>query len=582
MTETTLLPLLQPLSRLPDVRQALAWRDIHSGLEEAATRRVPIVCLAEPAWSNGAQRLALVLGEDGETRSLVEESFVPVLVDPLARPDIAARLRWAAAALTGTIGPPLLVLLTPRGAPFLAYCSLWPEGKGSYPSLRSLLRSVSELDRGQRAAIETEAMTLQARARGRGVRGRGASAPRQTAWQATQDAVDARFGGLREVPKHPRPTLLWRLLDECAHAPVRDHLVRTLEGMQRGGILDQLGRSFHRCSRDERWIVPHFEKLVPINAGLAAVYARAAAAFDRPDFRDTAEGAAAFAADCLSEGVMVVTSDTQYYTWTPPQFQEALEPALLQALGLHFKITRDASPHVLFRALDADEMTQYADEPAALLHERVGRGRTVLALARADRPPPERRRVDAPAWHGDTLRWLFEAERYDVGLDRSRLERSLAALLERPFDEDAGYARGSDHWLEDQVAIAHACSAAAAAVPEAADTARRLADLVLAAYHDPASGALLDAPAARGNLRPSQDVVDHALGAAVQRALEVLATVAGTRAGPGTHAELSRRGDAAHRGDSATRYAEAAERIEHHHRQATLAASTTTGDAAAP
>jgi uncharacterized protein len=554
---TSLLPLAPPASRLPDVRQALEWRDLHAGLDEAALRRVPIVCLAEPAWSNGAQRLALVLGQDDETRALIDDGFVPVWVDPIARPDVAARLRWAAAALTGTAGPPLLVLLTHRGAPFLPYCSLWPEGRDPYPSLRAILQSVAALDREHRSAIEAEAMSLQARARGSCV-----SARRHTAWQAVRDGVDERFGGLREMPKHPRPHTLWRLLDESAHPPVGAHLERTLDSMQRGGIFDQLGGSFHRCSRDERWIVPHFEKLAPLNAGLAAVYARAGTLFDRPDFFATAERAASFAADCLADGVMVVGSDTAHYTWTPRQFQEELDPALVQALGLHFKITRDESPHVLFRAMEPSEMTEYADESVDVLAERLERGKEVLSLARTRRPAPERHRVAAPAWHAETLRWLFEAGRYEIDVDEALLEGRLTALLHGPYDPAFGYARGQHHWLEDQAAIAQACLAAGPAVPEAACMARSLATLVVDAYHDAESGALLASPRAHGGARPSQDLVDDVLGAAVPRMLDVLGELGESEAGG---SRRSARG---------ARFARAGEVIERYHRDAMLAASS--------
>jgi uncharacterized protein len=559
MVDALALPVAGQPSRLPDVRQALDWRDVHSGLDEAAARTVPILCLAESAWSNGAQRLALALAQDDETRSLIEESFVPVWVDPISRPDVTARLRWAAATLTGTVGPPLLVLLTPRGAPFLAYCSIWPEGREPYPSLRSLLRSVSDLDRDRRTAIEAEAMQLQARARGR-----GASARRHTTWQAVRDDVDGRFGGRREEPKHPRPGLLWRLLDESAHPRVEQHVRRTLDAMQRGGILDQLTRSFHRCSRDERWIVPHFEKLAPLNAGLAAVYARAGTLFDRPDYLETAEGAAAFASECLRDEVMVVASDTAHYTWTPRQFQEELDPALVQALGLHFKITSDDSPHVLFRALEPEEMTDYADESVDVLHERVERGREILTRARERRSAPARQRVDAPAWHAETLRWLYEAARSDVDVDATLLKRRLQDLLDGPFDPAFGFARDGRYWLEDQAAILEACLAAGPEVADARSVARTLAEIVVEAYCDPEEGALSDAPRAQGARRPSQDVVDHALLAAVPRTVSVLEELSRTRV------RDRGRPQEAHRPN---RFARAAQRIERHHRDAALAAS---------
>ena len=195
----------------PDVRRTLPWRDWQAGLDEAGERGVPVVCLAEAPWSNGAQRLALVLDQDDATRRLVEDAFVPVLVDPIHRPDIAGRLRWAATALTGTAGPPLLVVLTPGGAPFLAYCSLWPEGRAPYPSLRSLLRSIATLGSDRRSAMEAEASGLRARAPSGGRLGDAAGPGRRTLRRPARTAqaparslaVAAAGRGRRPCRPHP-------------------------------------------------------------------------------------------------------------------------------------------------------------------------------------------------------------------------------------------------------------------------------------------------------------------------------------------------------------------------------------------
>jgi uncharacterized protein YyaL (SSP411 family) len=552
---TTPLPVAGGTARSPDIRHALDWRELHAGLDEAAHRGVPLLCLAEPHWTTGAQRLALYLGDDEATRDLVASSFVPILVDPIERPDVAARLRWAATSLTGTAGPPLLALLTPKGSPFLAYCSLWPEGKGAYPSLRSLLQSVAELDRSRRASIETEALLLQERARPR-----PSSAPRYTAWQSVRDAVDVHAGGLAEIPKHPRVALLWALLDEAVHPPVREHLLRTLDGLLRGGIRDLLSGRFHRASRDERWIVPHFEMLVPMNAGLAAVLTRAGRQLERPQFVEAAQGAARFAARALDEGVMAIAADTTYATWTPRQFQEALDPAEIQALGLHVHMTRDPSAHVLYRALEPDAMGGYADEEPSVLAERIRSGIERLALVRAERPAPEVVRVDAPSWHAETLRWLLEARGAGLDLERTPLERHLRDLQARARDPHAGYGRCGWYWLEDQVAMSAAFLAAADDDADWLDPAIEGAQLVLDHYLDPATGALAEAPrGARGARagRPSQDVVDHVVRAAAPAAVDLFDALA------------ARRG----RGRLATRFATAAERIERYHRQAQHALS---------
>lgn len=514
----------------PDVDRALAWRGWDEGRAEARARGVPGFCLAEPAWSNGAQRLALVLAREDGTRALLADAFVPIRVDPTARPDVAARLRWTAAATTGTAGPPLIVLLAPDGAPFLGYCTLWPEGRQPYPSLHALLRSVADLARERPGDLEAEAATLAALGEPRMQR-----APATDAWSSIRDAIDPVFGGLRELPKLPRAALLWQLLDEpdvgvgvgADGSTVADHLRRTLDGLRRGGVLDRLDGSFHRCGRDERWVVPHFEKLVPVNAALAAVYVRAARRFGRPDFEATAQDAAAFALAGLDEATMVVAADAGYYTWTPQSVHELLDAAQLQAVGLHVNLTRDDSPHVLFRSVEPERMVETADEPVHVLRERLEQGLRRMKRARARRPAPARWNVDASSWHATTLRWLFEAERRGLDLDTTRLRSHLERLLAGPFDATCGYARGGRFWLQDQVAIAAACVAAADRDAALLATAERLADVVLGAYVDPASGALCDA-AAEGHdaRRPSLDVVDVDFAAAVPAAIALLHTLA--------------------------------------------------------
>ena len=553
------------------MREALAWRGVGPGLAEARERGVPVLCLAESAWSTGAQRLALVLGREPDTRDLAERAFVPVLVDPLERPDVAARLRWAAATLTGTAGPPLLALLTSSGRPFLAYCNLWPEGRDPYPSLGSLLRAVSVTADDGGEAIERAADDLERRP----------LAPRDNAEPTVAGSVvsvlrsagDERFGGLHELPKHPRPALLWRAFVESGDPRAREHLLRTLDAMQAGGVLDQLDDSFHRCARDERWVVPHFEKLAPLNAGLAAVYARAASVFERPDYLRTAGGAAAFALDALERGALVIAADADHYTWTPKQVYELLEPTLVQAVGLHFNVTRDDSPHVLFRALDVAAMRDYADEAPSVLAERLERGKAILRTARSTRPAPDGVPVRAPAWHAETLRWLFETAPYGIGIDRSVLDRHLDAVLAGPFDAQRGFARDGRYWLEDQAAIANACLAASSARPEMLTRASALIETVLETYVEPHDGAIHDEP--RGAPRddeapnasarePSRDLVDHVLCAAVPSMVSALRQLATSAAGPSTSVQRQR-------------FELAATRAERYHRHAARAA--TPGDA---
>jgi hypothetical protein len=528
----------------PDVRRTLAWRGWGTACAEAARAGAcPIVCLAEPGWSNGAQRLALVLAQDDETRRLLEDDFVPILVDP----DGAARRRRPPAlgggVATGTAGPPAGRAPDPAGRPSSPTAACGPRARAPYPSLGSLLRSVADLARARPADLEADAAALpRARRRtgtevwrrpywtsigGASTRSSAACASSQAAARAPPVAAarDAR-------PRRRRRGRRRGAAGDAATAAAADHVQRTLDGMRRGGVLDQLGGSFHRCGRDERWVVPHFEKLVPVNAALAAVYARAAARFGRADFAATAEGAAAFALAGLDEGTMVVAADAGYYTWTPRSVHELLDAAQVQAVGLHVNLTRDDTPHVLFRAREPEDMGTIADEPVEVLRRRLDGGLHRMALDRMQRPLPALADVPAPAWYATTVRWLYAAERFGASLEAERLATHLDGLLDGPFDDGRGFARAGRYWLEDQVAIGAACLAATDRTPDRLATAERVADLLLGAYVDPRTGALRDTP---GDERPestpdegrvSFDVVDVDVAASVPAAIELLRALA--------------------------------------------------------
>ncbi len=375
-----------PLS-LPDITKALAWRDWETGLAEAGRRCVPMLALAEPPWTNSAQRLGLVLEQDGALRGLLEETVVPVLLDPFARPDLASQWRTASLALEGAVGPPLLMVLSHEGLPFLSYDTMWPEGREPHPSLAALARATAEAYTRDPEAIVAEARTLQSPP------ARDASPAYRSVeevWQALAGETDPLYGGMREIPKHPRPQVLWLLLrhEDSLEASRFVHI--TLGAMARGGINDQVGEGFHRCARDERWIVPHFEKPVPLSAQLACVYAKAARRLKDTALLTEANALATFSQTCLRAGVDAVASDSHSYTWTSREMMGALDPALRQAVSLHYNMMPDTTRQVLYRARGAEAIAEFGPERPETLRQRLEAGRQQLRRARSQRRPPAR------------------------------------------------------------------------------------------------------------------------------------------------------------------------------------------------
>lgn len=447
------LPTAGPATNtsLPDIRSAIAWRTWGDGCKEASERRMPMLVLAEPFWTNSAQRVALQLQRDPALASVMTEQVIPVLVDPNDRPDLAARWRRAAVALAGTWGPPLFVFLTHDARPFLTYCTMNVEGDDTYPSLASLVESVAETYASDPDGFQDDARTLEEI-------DAPAAATEHGDVDALREMLDMERGGLNELPKHPHPTLLWEMLEakerDSLPADLEQWLRKTLNALLRGGINDQLDRGFHRCARDRGWVVPHFEKPVPLNACLAAVYARAGEMFDEQAYRDIGRQTARFCEAALRDGVDALGSDTDYYTWTFKEVRTGIEPSLLQVVTLHYNIQPIDNRQALRQVVAADNLTEYSHEPIDVLKSRLVRGRTQLRTIRQRRPVPQAISSGTLGSQAETLRWLLVASRWIESVDAAAATRTLDALVDGRFVDGRGYVRADGSaWLGDQAAI---------------------------------------------------------------------------------------------------------------------------------
>lgn len=503
---------IAPVTALPDVTSALTWRDWETGRAEARQRRVPVLALAEAPWATSAQRLGLILSQDEVLRDDIERHVVPVIIDPCARPDLVSRWRTASVALTGSCGPPLVMLLTHEGQPLLSYCTMWPEGREPYPSLGALVRATGDAYARDLDPLLADARTLAS--------GAGGAPP---AWRAPrewlQDLIpqfDPAYGGVSEIPRHPHPQLLWFLLDlhESGSAPEAGGFIKTALGaMLRGGIYDQIDAGFHRCSRDSRWIAPHFEKPVPLNAQLAAVYARAARAFDHEEWRVAASSLITFCLGMVQQDIDVVSADTGYYTWTAQEFLGALDPALVQAISLHFNMVPGSARQVLYRARNLQAIQQYSDEAPAMLQQRLRDGQEQLRAARATRAQPPGIALSTLSWPAETIRWLCQAAHYGSEVPLPEVTGHLAALIGKGLDREVGFVRfdrdGAPHaWLEDQASLLGASLAAyhATADDHWLTQARDLAEMIRFRYRR--NGGWRDTPLGVGDDEASVAIID--------------------------------------------------------------------------
>ena len=275
--------------------------------------------------------------EDELTARVLNEHFVSIKVDREERPDLDSIYMDAVVALTGSGGWPMTVFLTPAGEPFFGGTYFPPEPRHGLPSFKQVLLGVAEAWRDQRSEVDTSGRNLTEH-----IRSSAHLTPSSEpltgslladAQRALGESFDPQWGGWGGRPSsRPRPVLEF-LLRRGEEEMTR----RTLDGMALGGMYDLVGGGFHRYSVDERWLVPHFEKMLYDNALLASVYLHAARRFDEPRYRHIADatldylqrelaldgGGFASAQDADTDGVEGLT-----FSWAPGEGapEELLQP----------------------------------------------------------------------------------------------------------------------------------------------------------------------------------------------------------------------------------------------------------------
>jgi uncharacterized protein len=462
--------------------------------------------------------------ENEATAALMNRWFVNVKVDREERPDVDGVYMSAVQALSGSGGWPMTVFLDHDLRPFYAGTYFPPADGHSRPGFPRVLEALHDTWANERAKALNSAQGITDHLRAASLRvpqGPGALPPdaSQQAVEHMRRAFDAEWGGFGSAPKFPSPGNLEfllahhaRCLNEGGDPAAIDMLLLTLVRMAQGGMYDQLGGGFSRYSVDQRWLVPHFEKMLYDNAQLVRVYLHAFQASKEPFFerivRETLryleremldpEGGFYSAQDADSEGI-----EGKYFVWTPAEVSEVLgtDAALFSAW---YGVTEQGNfqdPHhpefgsrtVLATWEDPADVAKHFKLTVPELFDRIDGLRPRMLAAREQRVKPGLDDKLLTSWNGLALAAFAEAGR--VLGDQRYLDIALAnaAFVRRSLWRDgrllhtykAGLAK-IDGMLEDYAYYGLGLVELYRATGDLAhlEWARALLEVILAEFHD--------------------------------------------------------------------------------------------------
>jgi uncharacterized protein len=538
----------KPLNALAKARSSYLRSAMHQPIQwqewgpeafaQAARDNKPVLLDIGAVWCHWCHVMDRESYEDETLAPLINEHFVAVKVDRDERPDVDSRYQAAVQSISGQGGWPLTAILTPDGRPFFGGTYFPRHDRYGRPGIERLLLTMSDAWRSKRGEVlESADSIIAAIEHGEAFAGRSGSLSAAITDKLVHSAIaqfDPHNGGFGAQPKFPHPAALDLLLDAATRkgdAKAREVALVTLTKMADGGIYDHVGGGFHRYSVDERWVVPHFEKMLYDNAGLLANYVHAWQSFPYPVFSTVVRETVAWMDGWLSDrqnggfygsqdADMTLDDDGDYFTWTRGEAAEVLTPDELEVAGQYYDIGdlgdmhHNPAKNVLHvkQAIEtlAKELNREPPEVTGLL----AAARAKLATARTARPTPYVDRTIYTGWNAMAISAYLQASSIlKAPGTRDFATRTLDRILTEAWSEQDGlahvvaYAEGEPGTrisgvrisgvLDDYALLVHACLDAWERTLELRyfHAAELLAARMQRDFYDPTGGGFFDTAA---------------------------------------------------------------------------------------
>jgi uncharacterized protein YyaL (SSP411 family) len=527
------------------------WGD--AAFARAAAEDKPVLLDVGAVWCHWCHVMDRESYEDAETAALINDHFVAIKVDRDERPDVDTRYQAAVSAISGQGGWPLTAFLTPDGRPFFGGTYFPPDERYGRPSFRRVLMTMASSFYEKRDEVEESAgSVMEAIEYSEAFTGEATDLEQNEASLAVLDRLvasalkqfDPTNGGFGSQPKFPHPGALDMLLDAASRpgpnaAGAQEAVLLSLKKMARGGICDQLAGGFHRYSVDERWVVPHFEKMSYDNSELLRSYTHAFQTFVDVECAEAARGILRWMDAVLSDreqggfygsqdADLSLDDDGNYFTWTRAEAATVLDEDELKLAEVYFDIGavgdmhHDPARNVLFRPMTLEEAAQRAgidaDGSAALLKSAKAK----LYAARLQRPTPFVDKAIYTGWNAMCISAYIQAGRVlqqpgTIAFARKSLDRVLATALHEgrvahvvAYSDAAAPHTAVPGVLDDYVFLAHACLDAWETTGESRyyDASEAIATTLLSRFYDGRGSGFFDT---------ASDAADHTGALRVRR-----------------------------------------------------------------
>jgi len=514
------------------MHQPVYWQEWgEAAFALAAQTDKPILLDVGAVWCHWCHVMDRESYEDPTLAATVNEHFIAIKVDRDERPDVDARYQAAVQAISGQGGWPLTAILTPDGRPFFAGTYFPREDRYGRPGFERVLLTLANAWKMRRAEVlESAASVIAAIEHGETFSARGDSLSLAIVDKLVESAIgqfDPHNGGFGSQPKFPHPAVLDLLIDVAARTgneAAKETATVTLRKMARGGVYDQLAGGFHRYSVDERWVVPHFEKMLYDNAGLLGNYVHAFQTFVEPEFAAVAQGIMRWMNEWLSDqerggfyasqdADISLDDDGDYFTWTRAEAAAVLTPEELSVGDLYWDIGELGDMHhnpkknVLHRNFSLEEVAQRLHRDQSDTERDLAAAKKKLYAARLQRPTPFIDKTVYTGWNALAISAYLDAARVlDQEAPRTFALRTLDRVLREGWDARAGLAHAIAYpepdasarripgVLDDYAMLAHACVDGWEATGELRyyEAALQLADAMVERFHDPEHGGFFD------------------------------------------------------------------------------------------